>query len=184
MKRHQTIRTQYAYHCTLVAGDEINFGSLKHLMAAAGRAGSLDPKRLELTSICLRTVMVSFIWSPSLPPQVLDLLSPGTQDLPIREDKDRNILIPGLTQTPLASFADFDRHFIPASQNRTTASTKLNQRSSRSHAILPIKVRSPCSALLSPLEDSMYRLLCALAQRQLSCIEIFLYFLLIFSLRR
>ncbi|XP_067225459.1 kinesin-like protein KIF22 [Chanodichthys erythropterus] len=72
--------------------------------------------------------------------KVLDLLSPGSQDLPIREDKDRNILIPGLTHTPLSSFSDFDTHFIPASLNRTTASTKLNQRSSRSHAILLIKV--------------------------------------------
>ncbi|XP_051530940.1 kinesin-like protein KIF22 [Myxocyprinus asiaticus] len=72
--------------------------------------------------------------------KVLDLLSPSSQDLPIREDKDRNILIPGLTHTPLSSFTDFDTHFIPASLNRTTASTKLNQRSSRSHAILLIKV--------------------------------------------
>lgn len=72
--------------------------------------------------------------------KVLDLLSPSAQDLPIREDKDRNILIPGLTYTRLSSFSDFDNHFIPASLNRTTASTKLNQRSSRSHAILLIKV--------------------------------------------
>ncbi|XP_065098784.1 kinesin-like protein KIF22 [Paramisgurnus dabryanus] len=72
--------------------------------------------------------------------KVLDLLSPGSQDLPIREDKDRNILIPGLTHVPLSSFSDFDSHFIPASLNRTTASTKLNQRSSRSHAVLLIKV--------------------------------------------
>ncbi|KAM3843115.1 kinesin-like protein KIF22 [Diretmus argenteus] len=78
--------------------------------------------------------------------KVLDLLSPSSQDLPIREDKDKNILIPGLTYTPLSSFEDFDRHFIPASLNRTTASTKLNQRSSRSHAILLIKVvRTQCS---------------------------------------
>ncbi|XP_076007607.1 kinesin-like protein KIF22 [Genypterus blacodes] len=72
--------------------------------------------------------------------KVLDLLSPSSQDLPIREDKDKNILIPGLTHTPLSSFSDFDSHFVPASLNRTTASTKLNQRSSRSHAILLIKV--------------------------------------------
>ncbi|KAG9350005.1 hypothetical protein JZ751_026358 [Albula glossodonta] len=71
---------------------------------------------------------------------VLDLLSPNTQDLPIREDKDRNILIPGLTHTQLSSFSEFHTHFIPASLNRTTASTKLNHRSSRSHAILLIKV--------------------------------------------
>lgn len=72
--------------------------------------------------------------------QVLDLLSPNSQDLPIREDKDKNILIPGLTHTTISSFSDFDKHFVPASLNRTTASTKLNQRSSRSHAVLLIKV--------------------------------------------
>ncbi|XP_061823774.1 kinesin-like protein KIF22 [Nerophis lumbriciformis] len=72
--------------------------------------------------------------------KVLDLLSPGSQDLPIRQDKDKNILIPGLTHTTISSFLDFDRQFIQASLNRTTASTKLNQRSSRSHAILLIKV--------------------------------------------
>ncbi|KAM7370829.1 hypothetical protein PAMP_010345 [Pampus punctatissimus] len=72
--------------------------------------------------------------------KVLDLLSPSSHDLPIREDKDKNILIPGLTHTTISSFSDFDKHFVPASLNRTTASTKLNQRSSRSHAILLIKV--------------------------------------------
>ncbi|XP_074518937.1 kinesin-like protein KIF22 [Halichoeres trimaculatus] len=72
--------------------------------------------------------------------KVLDLLSPGSQDLPIREDKDKNIVLPGLTHTTISTFSDFDKHFIPASLNRTTASTKLNQRSSRSHAILLIKV--------------------------------------------
>ncbi|XP_063338103.1 kinesin-like protein KIF22 [Pelmatolapia mariae] len=72
--------------------------------------------------------------------KVLDLLSPNSQDLPIREDKDKNILIPGLTHMNITNFADFDKHFVPATLNRTTASTKLNQRSSRSHAILLIKV--------------------------------------------
>lgn len=72
--------------------------------------------------------------------KVLDLLSPSSQDLPIREDKDKNILIPGLTHTAISSFPDFEKHFGPATLNRTTASTKLNQRSSRSHAILLIKV--------------------------------------------
>lgn len=72
--------------------------------------------------------------------KVLDLLSSNSQDLPIREDKDKNILIPGLSHTTIASFTDFDKHFVPATLKRTTASTKLNQRSSRSHAVLLIKV--------------------------------------------
>ncbi|KAM9772672.1 kinesin-like protein KIF22 isoform X2 [Syngnathus typhle] len=72
--------------------------------------------------------------------KVLDLMSPNSQDLPIREDKDKNILIPGLTHTIIPSFADFERHFVPANLKRTTASTKVNERSSRSHAVLLIKV--------------------------------------------
>ncbi|KAI2658767.1 Kinesin-like protein KIF22 [Labeo rohita] len=117
----------------------------------------LGPQKLEI--INWRNATETLQYHPSFPTslmvrmpvyllmdpleQVLDLLSPGSQDLPIREDKDRNILIPGLTHTPLSSFADFDTHFIPASLNRTTASTKLNQRSSRSHAILLIKRGPP-----------------------------------------
>ncbi|CAJ0944375.1 unnamed protein product, partial [Ranitomeya imitator] len=71
--------------------------------------------------------------------KVMDLLEPKNKDLPIREDKGHNILIPGVTQKTITTFSDFDEHFIPASQNRTVASTKLNDRSSRSHAVLLIK---------------------------------------------
>ncbi|XP_069044491.1 kinesin-like protein KIF22 [Lepisosteus oculatus] len=72
--------------------------------------------------------------------KVLDLLEPRDQDLPIREDRERNIVIPGLALRPLSSFSDFDRLFVPASLKRTTACTRLNQRSSRSHAVLLVKV--------------------------------------------
>lgn len=59
----------------------------------------------------------------------------------IREDCRGNILIPGLMQKPITSFADFEQHFLPASRNRTVGATRLNQRSSRSHAVLLVKVR-------------------------------------------
>ncbi|XP_044869238.1 kinesin-like protein KIF22 isoform X1 [Mauremys mutica] len=72
--------------------------------------------------------------------KVLDLLEPSQQDLPIREDRDRNILIPGLTERELRGFGDFERHFLPASRNRTVASTQLNDRSSRSHTVLLVRV--------------------------------------------
>ncbi|XP_073504877.1 kinesin-like protein KIF22 isoform X2 [Phyllobates terribilis] len=73
--------------------------------------------------------------------KVMDLLEPKNKDLPIREDKDHNILISGVTHKTITTFSDFDEHFIPASQNRTVACTKLNDRSSRSHAVLLIKVQ-------------------------------------------
>ncbi|XP_067884608.1 kinesin-like protein KIF22 [Heterodontus francisci] len=72
--------------------------------------------------------------------KVLDLLETRHQDLPIREDKDKNIFIPNLTQQTISSFVEFERYFLPATQKRTTASTKLNCRSSRSHSVLLIKV--------------------------------------------
>ncbi|XP_025226653.1 kinesin-like protein KIF22 isoform X1 [Macaca nemestrina] len=72
--------------------------------------------------------------------KVLDLLDSTSGDLVIREDCRGNILIPGLTQKPITSFADFERHFLPASRNRTVGATRLNQRSSRSHAVLLVKV--------------------------------------------
>uniref|UniRef100_A0A8D2KUC7 Kinesin-like protein n=1 Tax=Varanus komodoensis TaxID=61221 RepID=A0A8D2KUC7_VARKO len=72
--------------------------------------------------------------------KVLDLLQPSLRDLPIREDCNHHILVPGLTQREIVSFADFESQFLPACSNRTVASTQLNQRSSRSHAVLLVRV--------------------------------------------
>lgn len=57
-----------------------------------------------------------------------------------REDCRGNILIPGLTQEPITSFADLERHFLPASRNRTAGAPRLNRRSLSSHAVLLVKV--------------------------------------------
>ncbi|XP_060679272.1 kinesin-like protein KIF22 isoform X2 [Hemiscyllium ocellatum] len=72
--------------------------------------------------------------------KVLDLLETTHQDLAIREDQDKNIFVPDLTQQRITSFVEFEQFFLPATQRRTTASTKLNCRSSRSHSVLLIKV--------------------------------------------
>ncbi|XP_039355679.1 kinesin-like protein KIF22 [Mauremys reevesii] len=72
--------------------------------------------------------------------KVLDLLEPSQQDLPIQEDRDQNILIPGLTEQELRSFRDFEWHFLPASRNRTGASTQLKDGLNRSHAVLLVWV--------------------------------------------
>ncbi|KAK3083722.1 hypothetical protein FSP39_002014 [Pinctada imbricata] len=72
--------------------------------------------------------------------KVIDLLEPKENDLPIREDGEKNIFIPGLAEKEIHSFDDFKALFGPASNNRTVAATKLNDRSSRSHSILMLKV--------------------------------------------
>jgi kinesin family protein 22 len=72
--------------------------------------------------------------------KVYDLLQPKDQDLPIREGKDKNIFIPSLEQVSVHSIDDFHKTYDLGCSNRTTAATKLNAKSSRSHAILMVNV--------------------------------------------
>lgn len=69
-----------------------------------------------------------------------DLLQPSDQDLPIREDASHNIVIQGVAAVPIDSFQVFQQTYDQGCKNRTTAETKLNASSSRSHAILILKV--------------------------------------------
>ena len=90
--------------------------------------------------------------------QVYDLLRPKDQDLPIREDQEKNIFIPNLAkvacvpfnniahsnishiQLPVTSYEQFLETYDLGCKNRTTAPTALNSSSSRSHAVLIITV--------------------------------------------
>ncbi|KAL1924882.1 uncharacterized protein VTP21DRAFT_4536 [Calcarisporiella thermophila] len=75
---------------------------------------------------------------------VFDLLIPrhtqNPQGLPIREDGNRNVFVADLTERDINSYDDFEKLFNQACKNRSTASTKLNSHSSRSHAILFVYV--------------------------------------------
>ncbi|KAL3858251.1 hypothetical protein ACJMK2_012848 [Sinanodonta woodiana] len=83
---------------------------------------------------------VSFSYLEIYNEKVQDLLLPKNTDLPIREDAEKNILVPNLGEKIIENFDDFKIHFGPASNNRTIAATKMNMRSSRSHSILLLKV--------------------------------------------
>ncbi|CUA73803.1 Kinesin-like protein KIF22 [Rattus norvegicus] [Rhizoctonia solani] len=68
---------------------------------------------------------------------VFDLM--GTK-LPVREDGKGKVFVANLTETPIESTDEFDTHFIAACKGRSVAATNFNRASSRSHAILGIKV--------------------------------------------
>lgn len=72
--------------------------------------------------------------------KVYDLVKFTGQDLCIREDLQRQILIPGLSLIPVESFEEFQTLFTSATRNRTTAATRLNAASSRSHSVLTLLV--------------------------------------------
>ncbi|KUI72146.1 Kinesin-like protein KIF22 [Cytospora mali] len=75
--------------------------------------------------------------------KVFDLLEPiekrTPSGLPLREANGKTIVV-GLSEQPCGDLKDFEKLYIEANNNRVTAATKLNAHSSRSHAILRVKV--------------------------------------------
>lgn len=80
--------------------------------------------------------------SPTAHPQVYDLIEPKETDLPIREDFERNIVVPNLCQRAVRSYEEFATAYNDGLANRRVAATKLNAHSSRSHAVLTVTVRT------------------------------------------
>lgn len=72
--------------------------------------------------------------------KVYDLLAGGATlgavDLQLREDTQRHILIPGLTELEFRRMDEFNEAWEAGQRNRRMAATKLNSQSSRSHACL------------------------------------------------
>ncbi|XP_069136429.1 kinesin-like protein KIF22-B [Argopecten irradians] len=100
---------------------------------------------------------VSFSYLEIYNEKVMDLLDVKNSDLPIREDGDKNIFVPGLAKQEIENFDEFKVHFGPASSNRTVAMTKLNDRSSRSHCILLLNVKkTQLSAPFKELHGKVY----------------------------
>ncbi len=59
--------------------------------------------------------------------------------LPLRENNGKTVVV-GLSERACDDLKDFERLYIEANNNRSTAGTKLNAQSSRSHAILMVKL--------------------------------------------
>ncbi|KAM7186679.1 kinesin-like protein KIF22 [Rhypophila sp. PSN 637] len=89
------------------------------------------------------TVKVTLAYYEIYNDKVFDLMEPPEKrtpsGLPLRE-KDGKTIVVGLSERSCQDLKDFERLYIEANNNRVTASTKLNAHSSRSHAILRVKV--------------------------------------------
>ncbi|KAF2227798.1 P-loop containing nucleoside triphosphate hydrolase protein [Elsinoe ampelina] len=59
--------------------------------------------------------------------------------LPIRDNGGKTVVV-GLTERPCTTLKEFEQLYDQANVNRSTSATKLNAHSSRSHAILSVKV--------------------------------------------
>jgi DNA uptake protein ComE-like DNA-binding protein len=78
--------------------------------------------------------------------KVKDLIDPK-EDLPIRAQQDGTIFIPNLGEAGLDSAEEFRTVFTAANAQRSVGSTTLNSISSRSHAVLIVKmVKTVCES--------------------------------------
>lgn len=89
------------------------------------------------------TVTVALSYYEIYNDKVFDLFEPPEKrtptGLPLREAHSKTHVI-GLTERPCEDLKDFEKLYIEANNNRITAATKLNAHSSRSHAILRVKL--------------------------------------------
>lgn len=75
---------------------------------------------------------------------VRDLLVPRVEPtayLKVRESKSDGVYVQNLTDSPVKSYEDVARLMKMGDQNRTTASTKMNDTSSRSHAVFTLTLK-------------------------------------------
>ncbi|KAF2703373.1 kinesin-domain-containing protein [Pleomassaria siparia CBS 279.74] len=83
---------------------------------------------------------------------VRDLLQPRTNPpiyLKIRESQVEGVYVQNLTEAPVRNYADVERLMKVGDMSRTTAATKMNDTSSRSHAVFTIRLKQITHSLLS-----------------------------------
>lgn len=114
-------------------------GVIPRLLSNVFRRG----KKIAKDSNEATTVNVALSYYEIYNDKVFDLLEPienrTPSGLPLREANGKTIVV-GLSEQPCGDLKDFETMYIEANNNRVTAATKLNAHSSRSHAILRVKV--------------------------------------------
>ncbi|KAI9882254.1 MAG: hypothetical protein M1823_006000 [Watsoniomyces obsoletus] len=100
-------------------------------------------RKMEKDSDGATSVQVSMSYYEIYNDRVFDLFEPPEKrtptGLPLREQHGKTVVV-GLTERPCSTLKDFERLYDQANVNRSTSATKLNAHSSRSHAILRVKV--------------------------------------------
>ncbi|KAF7305126.1 Kinesin-like protein [Mycena kentingensis (nom. inval.)] len=74
--------------------------------------------------------------------EVYDLLvsRESAPKLPVREDGSGMVFVAGLVSTPISSAREFDTLYSTATSRRSVGATRLNDQSSRSHAVLTLNI--------------------------------------------
>ncbi|RMZ73676.1 kinesin family [Pyrenophora seminiperda CCB06] len=114
-------------------------GVIPRLLSAIYRRS----KKIEKDSDGATQVEVALEYFEIYCDRVYDLFEPPEKrtpsGLPIRDNKGKTVVV-GLTEKPCPTLKEFEQLYDQANLNRSTSSTKLNAHSSRSHAVLCVKI--------------------------------------------
>merc|ERR1712185_207832 len=72
---------------------------------------------------------------------ISDLLTPGNSGLKIRQHVSSGIYVEDLTEVQVSSHEEIEKLIAEGNKARSVAATRMNERSSRSHAIFTIMLR-------------------------------------------
>ena len=95
----------------------------------------------ELYSLKTRDMVIFVSFYEIYCGKIFDIIN-GRKQICLREDGEGSIQTVGLIETPVSSSAEMIQLIATASKSRVTSSTKGNYESSRSHAVIQLKVRS------------------------------------------
>lgn len=115
-------------------------GVIPRLLSGVFRRGKKIMKESEGNTV----VEVALSYYEIYNDKVYDLLEPPEKrtptGLPLRAEASGKTVVVGLTERACEDLKDFEQLYIEANNHRVTAATKLNALSSRSHAILRVKL--------------------------------------------
>ena len=115
-------------------------GVIPRLLSGVFRRG----KKIAKESGGATSVQVSLSYYEIYNDKVFDLLEPpetrAASGLPLRAEAGGRTVVAGLSERACCGLRDFEKLYIEANNHRVTAATKLNAHSSRSHAVLRVKL--------------------------------------------
>ncbi|KAF2753782.1 kinesin-domain-containing protein, partial [Pseudovirgaria hyperparasitica] len=102
-----------------------------------------EQRKIEKSTAGATEIEVAMSYYEIYNDKVFDLFEPPEKrtpaGLPIRDNNGKTVVV-GLTERPCTTLKEFEQLYDQANVNRSTSATKLNAHSSRSHAVLCVKI--------------------------------------------
>ncbi|KAI0319856.1 P-loop containing nucleoside triphosphate hydrolase protein [Amylostereum chailletii] len=119
-----------------------------HTMQGTGEDPGVIPRAVQAVfaqkeAMTGANVSVSVSYMEIYRDEVYDLLvqRDTAPKLPVREDRAGQVFVANLSSNPVSCYAEFDSVYTRANKQRSVGSTNLNDKSSRSHAVLTLEVK-------------------------------------------